>query len=164
MHIERPFSPQSSFVSFSPVMSKHAGDDSDSDQQTVQPGVASTGTAATATAAAANVEVQAEADAKTTACKGKRKAAKIDLATALSGEPAKSKHRQSLKELKEEKDRVQAEQRAAVKKLRLATQRQKRLKEKANALSNEDLLEIFNQRRENQELVKKGGREGKGEE
>ena len=81
--------------------------------------------------------------------------AKIDLATALSGEPAKSKHRQSLKELKEEKDRVQAEQRAAAKKHKVAVQRQKRLLDKASSLSNEDLLEIFNQRRENQELVKK---------
>ena len=136
-------------------MAKHAADDADSDQQTVQRGVASTGSAAPATAAAATVEVQAEADANKTVGKGKRKAAKIDLATALSGEPAKSKHRQSLKELKEEKDRVQAEQRAAAKKHRLAVQRQKRLLDKASALSNEDLLEIFNQRRENQELVKK---------
>ena len=136
-------------------MAKNGADDSDSDQQTVQRGVASTGSAAPATAAEATVEVQAEADANTTAAKGKRKAAKIDLATALSGEPAKSKHRQSLKELKEEKERVQVEQRAAAKKLRLATQRQKRLLDKASALSNEDLLEIFNQRRENQELVKK---------
>ena len=136
-------------------MAKNAADDSDSDQQTVQRGVASTGPAAPATAAEATVEVQAEADAKTTAAKGKRKAAKIYLATALSGEPKKSKHRQSLKELKEEKERVQVEQRAAAKKLRLETQRQKRLLDKASALSNEDLLEIFNQRRENQELVKK---------
>ena len=143
-------------------MAKNAAEDSDSDQQTVQPGVASTGPAAPATAAEAAVEVQPETDAKTTAGKGKRKAAKIDLATALSGEPKKSKHRQSLKELKEEKERVQVEQRAAAKRLRLATQRQKRLLDKASALSNEDLPEIFNQRRENQELVKKGSREGKG--
>ena len=136
-------------------MSKNAADDSDSDQQTVQPGVASTGAAAPAAAAEAAVEVEPEADAKTTAGKGKRKSAKIDLATALSGEPAKSKHRQSLKELKEEKDRVQAEQRAAAKKHKVAVQRQKRLLDKASALSNEDLLEIFNQRRENQEMVKK---------
>ena len=136
-------------------MAKNAADDSDSDQQPVQRGVASTGSAAPATAAEATVEVQAEADAKTTAAKGKRKAAKIDLATALSGEPAKSKHRQSLKELKEEKDRVQAEQRAAAKKHKVAVQRQKRLLDKASSLSNEDLLEIFNQRRENQEMVKK---------
>ena len=59
-----------------------------------------------------------------------------------------------MKELKEEKDRVQAEQRAAAKKHKVAVQRQKRLLDKASALSNEDLLEIFNQRRENQELVK----------
>ena len=136
-------------------MAKNGDDESDSDQQTVQPGVASTGPAAPAAAAEAAVEVQPEADAKTTAGKGKRKSAKIDLATALSGEPAKSKHRQSLKELKEEKDRVQAEQRAAAKKHKVAVQRQKRLLDKASALSNEDLLEIFNQRRENQELVKK---------
>ena len=136
-------------------MAKNAADDSDSDQQTVQPGVASTGPAAPATAADASGEVQPQADANTTAAKGKRKSAKIDLATALSGEPAKSKHRQSLKELKEEKDRVQAEQRAAAKKHKVAVQRQKRLLDKASALSNEDLLEIFNQRRENQEMVKK---------
>ena len=136
-------------------MAKNAADDSDSAQETVQPGAASTGPAAPANAAAATVEVQPQADAQTTAAKGKRKSAKIDLATALSGEPAKSKHRQSLKEPKEEKDRVQAEQRAADKKHRLDVQRQKRLLDKASALSNEDLLEIFNQRRENQEMVKK---------
>ena len=136
-------------------MAKNAADDSDSAPETVQPGAASTGPAAPATAADASGEVQAQADAQTTAAKGKRKSAKIDLATALSGEPAKSKHRQSLKELKEEKDRVQAEQRAAAKKHKVAVQRQKRLLDKASALSNEDLLEIFNQRRENQEMVKK---------
>ena len=145
-------------------MAKNAADDSDSAPETVQPGAASTGPAAPANAAAATVEVQPQADAQTTAAKGKRKSAKIDLATALSGEPAKSKHRQSLKELKEEKDRVQAEQRAAAKKHKVAVQRQKRLLDKASALSNEDLLEIFNQRRENQEMVKKkGSGEGKGE-
>ena len=136
-------------------MAKNAADDSDSAPETVQPGAASTGPAAPANAAAATVEVQPQADAQTTAAKGKRKSAKIDLATALSGEPAKSKHRQSLKELKEEKDRVQAEQRAAAKKHKVAVQRQKRLLDKASSLSNEDLLEIFNQRRENQEMVKK---------
>ena len=99
--------------------------------------------------------VESEADATTTGRKGKRKAEKIDLATALSGEPGKSRHRQSLKELKAEKERVQAEQRAASKKHKLAVQRQKRLLDKASSISNEDLLEIFNQRRENQEQCKK---------
>jgi len=50
---------------------------------------------------------------------------------------------------------VQAEQRAASKKHKLAVQRQKRLLDKASSISNEDLLEIFNQRRENQEQCKK---------
>jgi len=111
------------------------------------------------------VVVESEADATTTGRKGKRKAEKIDLATALSGEPGKSRHRQSLKELKAEKERVQAEQRAASKKHKLAVQRQKRLLDKASSISNEDLLEIFNQRRENQEQCnKKRSREGKGQE
>ena len=101
------------------------------------------------------MEVESEAEATKTVGRGKRKAEKIDLATALSGEPGKSKHRQSLKELKEEKERVQAEQWAASKKHKLAVQRQKRLLDKASSMSNEDLLEIFNKRRENQEQCKK---------
>ena len=99
------------------------------------------------------MEVESKAEATKTGRNGKRKAEKIDLATALSGDPGKSTHRQSLKELKAEKERVQAEQRAASTKHKLAVQRQKRLLDKASSLSNED-LDVFSQRRENQELCK----------
>ena len=137
-------------------MAKKASDDSESEAPpSQQPGVASDGTAGPPAPAATTVEIESEAEAGKIIRKGKRKAEKIDLATALSGGPGKSKHRQSLKELKEEKERVQAEQRAASKKHKLAVQRQKRLLDKASSISNEDLLEIFNQRRENQEQCKK---------
>ena len=59
-----------------------------------------------------------------------------------------------MKELQIERKRIQKEQHQKSKQIRMEAQRQKRLLEKANRLSNNDLLEIFRQRQENQEAAK----------
>ena len=59
-----------------------------------------------------------------------------------------------MKELLLERKMVQKAHQQASKKVRAEAQRQKRLLEKANKLSNEDLLEGFRQRHENLEAAK----------
>ena len=59
-----------------------------------------------------------------------------------------------MKELKEIRKTIKAEHSKATNQVRLETQRQKRLVEKASRLSNEDLLEVFHQRHENQAAYK----------
>ena len=59
-----------------------------------------------------------------------------------------------MRELLAERKRIQRECNIATKRVRAENQRQKRLLEKANKLSNEDILEVFRQRHENQEAAK----------
>ena len=80
--------------------------------------------------------------------------AALDLSTLQGSSPQGSKNRQTMKELLAEKARIKNEQNETSKKIRNETQRQKRLIDKASRLSNEELFEVFNQRRENQELFR----------
>ena len=59
-----------------------------------------------------------------------------------------------MKELQVERHRIKKQQKETTKKIRLEEQRQKRLVDKASRLSNEELLEVFSQRRENQEVFR----------
>ena len=59
-----------------------------------------------------------------------------------------------MKELQAERQRIKTQQNETSKKIRLEEQRQKRLVDKASRLSNEELLEVFSQRRENQEVFR----------
>ena len=63
-----------------------------------------------------------------------------------------SKNRQHMKELQAERHQIKKQQKETSKKIRLEEQRQKRLVEKASRLSNEEVLEVFSHRRENQEV------------
>ena len=65
-----------------------------------------------------------------------------------------SKNRQHMKELQAERHQIKKQQKETSKKIRLEEQRQKRLVDKASRLSNEELLEVFSQRRENQEVFR----------
>ena len=66
----------------------------------------------------------------------------------------RSKNRHNMKELQAEMQRIKKQQKETTKKIRLEEQRQKRLVDKASRLSNEELLEVFSQRRENQEVFR----------
>ena len=59
-----------------------------------------------------------------------------------------------MKELQAERHRIKKQQQETTKKIRLEEQRQKRLVDKASRLSSEELLEVFSQRRENQEVFR----------
>ena len=59
-----------------------------------------------------------------------------------------------MKELQAERHQIKKQQKETTKKIRLEEQRQKRLVDKASRLSNEELLEVFSQRRENQEVFR----------
>ena len=83
-----------------------------------------------------------------------RQSEKVDLSAVYQSEPEGSKNRRILKELVADRKKIQKEQNQASKKVKVEAQRQKRLVEKASRLSNEDLLEIFRQRHENQEQFK----------
>ena len=78
----------------------------------------------------------------------------VDLSVIAKATPGGSSHRGAMKELLAERKKLQKEHKAATKKIRLEAQRQKRLIEKASKLNNEDLMEIFKQRHENQEAFK----------
>ena len=78
----------------------------------------------------------------------------MDLSAIYEATPGGSKNRSAMKELQTERQKIQKDHNAASKRIRLEGQRQKRLIEKASRLSNEDLLEIFRQRHENQEAAK----------
>ena len=80
-------------------------------------------------------------------------AAAIDLTRIYTSTPGGSKNRGAMKELILERKMVQKAHAQATKKIRAEAQRQKRLLEWANKLSNEDLLEVFRQRHENQEAA-----------
>ena len=54
--------------------------------------------------------------------------------------------------------KIQKEQNAATKRIRAESQRQKRLIDKASRLNNEELMEVFRQRHENQEARTSRGR------
>ena len=91
--------------------------------------------------------------------KGKKRkeadaAAGVDLSAMYQATPGGSKNRGTMKELMAERKKIQKEQNAKTKQIRMETQRQRRLIEKANRLSNNDLLEMFRQRHENQEAAK----------
>ena len=75
---------------------------------------------------------------------------------AMEGPPLQqgSRNRQHMKELQAERHRIKKQQKETTKKIRLEEQRQKRLVDKASRLSNEELLEVFSQRRENQEVFR----------
>ena len=59
-----------------------------------------------------------------------------------------------MKELQAERSRIKKQQNETTKKIRLEAQRQKRLVDKASRLSNEELLEVFSQRRGNREVFR----------
>ena len=80
-------------------------------------------------------------------------AAGEELAVLYEKTRGKSKNKEGMKELLEARKKIEKEHKAASKKIKAEAQRQKRLLQKANNLSNEDLLEIFRQRNENRERV-----------
>ena len=81
--------------------------------------------------------------------KKRKQAGSVDLSAAVSSSSSQgSKHRQTMKDLQAERNRIKKEHHEANKKIRIETQRQKRLIDKACRLSNEELLEVFSQRRE----------------
>ena len=82
------------------------------------------------------------------------KEAAADLTSIYQSTPGKSKNKCALKQLQEERKKIQKLHIAASKRIRLEAQRQKRLLEKASKLNNEDLLEIFRQRHEKQQAEK----------
>ena len=82
-------------------------------------------------------------------------AAAASLAAIYEATPGKSQNRQVIKDLQAERRKIEKEKNLMTKKVRAETQRQKRLIDKANKLSNEDLLEIFRQRHEVKEAKEK---------
>ena len=82
-----------------------------------------------------------------------KKRAAVDLCEIYGATPGSSKNKVAMKELIAERKKIQKEQAQASKRIRLESQRQKRLVDKASKLNNEDLLEIFRQRHENQAKV-----------
>ena len=85
----------------------------------------------------------------------KKRKQSVDL-VSMGGSPLQqgSKNRLHMKELQAERHRIKKQQKETSKKIRLEEQRQKRLVDKASRLSNEELLEVFSQRRENQEVFR----------
>ena len=85
---------------------------------------------------------------------------KVDLSTVFQCSPGRSRNRQNLKEMVAERKKIAKEQNAATKRIKVETQRQKqkRLIDKASRLSNEELLEVFRQRQENQEVRSSRGK------
>ena len=81
-------------------------------------------------------------------------AAAVDLGSIYEATPGKSKNKTVMQELIAERKKIQKEQKAATKRIKVEAQRQKRLIEKASKLNNEDLLEIFRQRHDKQEAEK----------
>jgi hypothetical protein len=97
----------------------------------------------------------AASDEPATSPGSKKRKQSVDL-VAMGGSPLQqgSKNRQHMKELQAERHRIKKQQKETSKKIRLEEQRQKRLVDKASRLSNDELLEVFSQRRENQEVFR----------
>ena len=97
----------------------------------------------------------AASDEPSTSPGSKKRKQSVDL-VAMGGSPLQqgSKNRQHMKELQEERHQIKKQQKETTKKIHLEEQRQKRLVDKASRLSNEELLEVFSQRRENQEVFR----------
>ena len=79
----------------------------------------------------------------------------VDITSEDAFKPGPSKNKSTMASLFEAKEKLKAEVRKASKAEKAASRKQARLKAKAQNLSNDDLIEIIQQRRMNQEVAEK---------
>ena len=83
--------------------------------------------------------------------KHRRTRSAIDFSDAATFQPAKPKNLNTIEDLLKEKKNMQKQQQQVAKATKAAQRKQKKLADKASKLSNEELLEIMQQRRCRQE-------------